>query len=83
MVLVPVFGNVYDDRAKKIIGEQFPDVVKGMALLPQAGPGFEAFINTLADQQEDFALADATRAELDEIGIVLEDKPDETRWRRK
>jgi len=25
VVLVPVFGNVYDDRAKKIIGEQFPD----------------------------------------------------------
>jgi agmatine deiminase len=25
VVLVPVFGNVYDDRAKSIIGEQFPD----------------------------------------------------------
>jgi len=25
VVLVPVFGNVNDDRAKKIIGEQFPD----------------------------------------------------------
>jgi agmatine deiminase len=25
LVLVPVFGNAYDDRAKAIIGEQFPD----------------------------------------------------------
>lgn len=25
VVLVPVFGNVFDDRAKKIIGEHFPD----------------------------------------------------------
>jgi len=25
VILVPVFGNVNDDRAKKIIGEQFPD----------------------------------------------------------
>lgn len=25
VVLVPVFGNTNDDRAKKIIGEQFPD----------------------------------------------------------
>jgi agmatine deiminase len=25
VVLVPVFGNVNDDKAKKIIGEQFPD----------------------------------------------------------
>ena len=32
---------------------------------------------------KNFELADATRAELDEIGIVLEDKPDETEWRRK
>ena len=36
-----------------------------------------------ARRNRDFKLADAMRAELDEIGVVLEDKPDGTVWRRK
>ena len=36
-----------------------------------------------ARKRKDFKLADATRADLDKIGIVLEDKPDGTTWRMK
>jgi len=36
-----------------------------------------------ARRDKDFELADATRGELEEIGIVLEDKPDGTVWRWK
>jgi cysteinyl-tRNA synthetase len=38
---------------------------------------------TEARKSKDFARADELRAELDAIGIVLEDKPDRTTWRRK
>jgi len=60
---------------------------------PQAGGADDEMIDKLvkfwveqrseARKRGDFKLADATRAKLDEIGIVLEDKPDETEWRRK
>jgi len=36
-----------------------------------------------ARKQKDFAKADELRAQLDEVGIVLEDKPDKTTWRMK
>lgn len=36
-----------------------------------------------ARKKKDFAAADAIRAKLDKIGIVLEDKPGETIWRKK
>ena len=36
-----------------------------------------------ARKQKDFAQADALRAKLDEVGIVLEDKADGTEWRWK
>jgi len=36
-----------------------------------------------ARRDKNFELADSTRAELDEIGIVLEDKPERTEWRWK
>ena len=36
-----------------------------------------------ARQKKDFAKADELRTKLDEIGIVLEDKPDKTTWRMK
>ena len=39
---------------------------------------------TLAERGLDFARADAIRKQLDEMGIVLEDKPGGvTEWRRK
>jgi cysteinyl-tRNA synthetase len=36
-----------------------------------------------ARKSKDFATADGLRAKLDELGIVLEDRPDGTTWRRK
>jgi cysteinyl-tRNA synthetase len=36
-----------------------------------------------ARKQKNFALADAIRKGLDEIGLMLEDRPDGTIWRRK
>ena len=45
----------------------------------------EAFIEQRAEarKKKDFAASDAIRNKLNEIGIVLEDKPDRTEWRRK
>ncbi len=49
----------------------------------------DKLVNLLIEQRnkarrsKDFELADGTRAELDDIGIVLEDKPDGTEWRWK
>ena len=36
-----------------------------------------------ARERKDFVAADAVREKLENIGIVLEDKPGETIWRRK
>jgi cysteinyl-tRNA synthetase len=47
----------------------------------------DKLVNVLIEQrnearrQKDFARADGLRDKLDEIGIVLEDKPDGTTWR--
>ena len=37
----------------------------------------------IARSNKDFSASDAIRDRLDEIGIVLEDKPGETIWRKK
>ena len=49
----------------------------------------DRLVNVLIEQRGDarkrgdFAAADAVRDKLEKIGIVLEDKPDKTEWRRK
>jgi len=60
---------------------------------PQSGTAndelIDKLVNVLIEQrnearkQKDFARADGLRNKLDEIGIVLEDKPDGTTWRTK
>ena len=60
---------------------------------PQTGGADEETIEKLvailieqrnqARRQKDFVTADAVRDKLDKVGIVLEDKPDATEWRRK
>jgi cysteinyl-tRNA synthetase len=59
----------------------------------QAGAGDEKLIDylvnmliesrTAARKNKDFAAADAIRKKLDELGIILEDKPGQTAWRKK
>jgi len=60
---------------------------------PQTSPAddelMDKLVNILIEQRNearknrDFARADELRAKLDEMGIVLEDKPDMTTWRMK
>ncbi|HUU18109.1 MAG TPA: cysteine--tRNA ligase [Sedimentisphaerales bacterium] len=60
---------------------------------PQTGPAgdelMDKLVNVLIEQRNearknrDFTKADELRAKLDEMGIVLEDKPDMTTWRMK
>jgi len=60
---------------------------------PQTSPAGEELMDKLvnisieqrneARKNRDFAKADELRAKLDEMGIVLEDKPDMTTWRMK
>ena len=59
----------------------------------EAGGGDEKLIDYLvnmliesraaARKNKDFATGDSIRKKLDELGIVLEDKPGQTTWRRK
>ena len=60
---------------------------------PQTGPAddelMDKLVNVLIEQRNrarknrDFTKADELRAKLDEMGILLEDKPDMTTWRMK
>jgi len=56
--LAQALGQTPEDLGA-LLNSQFPAVAQGMALLPEAGPQFAGLIETLADQQENFALADA------------------------
>ncbi len=79
-----------DDLFGKLGGDVL-GVVKDQ--YPQAGGGDEKVVDELvgiliqqrseARGRKDFTAGDAIRDKLDEIGIVLEDKPGETIWRRK
>ena len=69
-----VLGVVKDEYEEASAGdEQLLDNLVGM-LIEQR--------NT-ARKNKDFAMADVIRDKLDEFGVVLEDKPGETAWRKK
>ena len=82
--------NSVDDLFRKLGGDCL-GIVKDE--YPQTGGADEETIDKLvailieqrnqARSQKDFATADAVRDKLDNIGIMLEDKPDATEWRRK
>ena len=60
---------------------------------PQANAGDETLVENLigmmieqrndARRQKDFATSDGIRDKLNEMGVILEDKPEGTQWRRK
>jgi len=56
--LAQALGQTPEDLGA-LLNSQFPAVAQGMALLPEAGPQFAGLIDTLDQQQENFALADA------------------------
>jgi len=82
--------NSVDDLFRKLGGDCL-GIVKDE--YPQTGGTDEDTIEKLvailieqrnqARRQKDFTTADAVRDKLDKVGIVLEDKPDATEWRRK
>lgn len=47
------------DELDGFIGQQFPDVANGLAAIPEIVPNFSGLVQTLDDQQENFAGADA------------------------
>jgi cysteinyl-tRNA synthetase len=82
--------NAVDDLFGKLGGDVL-GIVKDE--YPQAGGADEEMTGKLVDimieqrndarRRKDFTAADAVRNKLDQIGIVLEDKPDKTVWRMK
>ena len=74
VVLAEVLGVVKDEYPKS--GQTNNEVVEKLLKL-----WIEQ--RNKARSDENFELADSTRAELDEMGIVLEDTPDGTVWRWK
>jgi cysteinyl-tRNA synthetase len=81
--------NAVDDLFTKLGGDCL-GIVKDE--YPQAGRAddmIEKLVESLIEQRsdarnrKDFAAADAIRDKLNQIGIVLEDKPDTTTWRFK
>ncbi len=65
-----------------IVKESYPQADGEEKIIDELIKTFIAQRNE-ARKKKDFATADVIRKKLDEIGVVLEDKPDGTVWRRK
>ena len=86
----PQTFNAVDDLFGRLGGDCL-GIVKDQ--YPQTGAVDDELVHKLvqsfivhrneARKNKEFAAADAIRDKLDEIGIVLEDKPEGTVWRRK
>ena len=76
-----LFGRLGGD-VLGIVKQQYPQTGSDDELMDKLIKGFIEQ-RSEARNRKDFAAADTIRDKLDEIGIILEDKPDETKWRRK
>jgi cysteinyl-tRNA synthetase len=81
-----LFNVLFDRLGGEVLGIVKEDYQQGAA----ADEGLtDKLVNILIEQRKearmnkDFGKADQLRAQLDEIGIALEDKPDMTTWRMK
>jgi cysteinyl-tRNA synthetase len=81
--------DAVDDLLRKLAGDCLGIVTDSYGQMAGEHKKLAKIISFLIEQrnearkQGNFDLADATRAGLDQIGIVLEDKPDGTTWRMK
>jgi cysteinyl-tRNA synthetase len=66
-----------------IVKDEYPEAAAGRDEMMEKLIGFWIERRDEARKTKDFELADGTRAALDDMGIVLEDKPDGTEWRWK
>ena len=66
-----------------IVKEEYPETVAADEKLVDELVGTIIEQRSDARNRRDFAAADAIREKLEKAGIVLEDKPDGTTWRRK
>ena len=66
-----------------VVLDEYPDSAAGDEELTDKLVGILIEQRSEARKKKDFATSDFIRDKLDEIGVVLEDKPDGTDWRRK
>ena len=66
-----------------IVKEEYPEATAADEKLLDEMVGMMIEQRSDARNRRDFAAADSIRDKLDKAGIVLEDKPGETTWRRK
>ncbi len=81
--------SAVDDLFSQLGGDVLGVVKEGYVEAGGVDELIDGLVSVLIEQrntarsQKDFAAADAIRVKLEDIGIVLEDKPDGTEWRRK
>jgi cysteinyl-tRNA synthetase len=81
--------NAVDDSFTKLGGDCLGIVKNEYPQTSRADDMIEKLVESLIERRsdarnrKDFAAADAIRDKLNQIGIVLEDKPDTTTWRFK
>ncbi len=77
-----LFGRLGGD-CLGIVKEEYVESVVGDEVLLETLVGVFIDQRKTARERKDFVAADTLREKLEEVGIVLEDKPSGTEWRRK
>ncbi len=87
LATIEAFDQMFDSLGGDVLGivkEEYPEIAAGgdEAIMDELVKTF-IYQRTEARKNKDFVIADAIREKLERIGIVLEDKPDGTIWRKK